>query len=361
MNKNDTANRLGRIMSAAVSRRNVLSGTYAAAVGVMSEIGRASVRAAPATVFTEGVSVETEWDRLRAVIVGRGDDAKFPLTPIATMEEVLETPQPNADVDPELERRLVDQLDGLATLLEAQGVLVFRPSPLSPAEKAYLGYLETGGGLIFMRDPLLAVGRQLIELAMRPRYRRKEIFALRPLLMDLFESGLADYSSMPTPAPEAERLFLEGGDVLLGGRDVLVGISGIASDFDGARWLQNTLGQDYRVHTVRLRPDILHLDLAIALLRPGLAIVDPAALIDGIPPALQGWDLILLEPSEAESQAANVLVIGPRAVVVEQGQFRLMGELADRGITPLPLPLFDVPIMMAGSFRCATHPLRRHA
>jgi N-dimethylarginine dimethylaminohydrolase len=176
--------------------------------------------------------------------------------------------------------------------------------------------------------------------------------------MDLFEKGLAEYNAMPTPSPESTRLFLEGGDVLLAGRNVLVGVSGLASDEDGARWLQTFLGSNYRVHVVRLRPDVLHLDVAIALLRPGVAIVDPAALVDGIPPLLRGWDLITLLPEEAASLAANVLVIDYQTVVVEENQLRLMEALARRGIEPLPLA-FDMPILMAGGFRCTTHPLLR--
>jgi len=345
-------------MLPALSRRAVLSGASAAASGWLLGLPAASARTAPEPVSGAGISVGNEWGRLRAAIVGRGDHARFPLTPIATAEDVLDEPAPEAGIDPELEQQLIDQLNGLADLLEQHGVQVFRPEPLSAAEQRYLDYLETGGGLIFMRDPVLAVGRKVVELALRPAYRRKEIFALRPLLMDLFADSLSDYSAMPTPAPKAERLFLEGGDVLLAGRDVLVGVSGLASDHAGVKWLQQVLGPDYRVQTVRLRPDVLHLDLAIALLRPGLGIVDPTALPDGIPDALADWDLIVLDPSEAEALAANVLVVDPQAVVVEEGQVDLMEELSARGIDPLPLP-FDAPIRMAGSFRCATHPLRR--
>jgi N-dimethylarginine dimethylaminohydrolase len=276
------------------------------------------------------------------------------------MDAVLETPRDTSEVPPELGRRLIEQLDGLADLLATLGIAVFRPSPLTDAEKQYLNYLEDGGSLIFIRDPMLAVANQVVELAMRPVYRRKEIFSLRALLSRLHESGLAGYFAMPAPAPQSESRFLEGGDVLLAGRDVLVGVSGKASDARGVQWLQRNLGPAYRVHTVPLKPDILHLDLAVTLLRPGLAIVDPAALIDGLPPLLQGWDLIELSPHEAEALAANVLVIDPRTVIVEASQSRLMRELAWRGITPLALP-FDAPILMEGGFRCATHPLQRTA
>ncbi len=347
-----------------ISRRLFLSG-IASSLGLMSSVvwgkgktdGHGAIEGPGPRSEMEGVSVFNEWDRLRTVIVGRGDDSMFPLTPAATMEEVLEKPQPNPYLPPELEDALIVQLNALAALLEALGVRVIRPRLLSAKEKDYLNHIETGGGLIFMRDPLLVVGNQVIELAMRPAYRRKEIFALRPLLLSLFEQGFAGYA-MPKPSPESKRLFLEGGDVLLADRNLLVGVSGMASDEDGVRWLQRFLGLNYRVHLVRIRPDILHLDLAIALVRPGLAIVDPAALVDGTPALLRGWDLIELKPEEAEALAANVLIIDYKTVVVEENQHRLMDELDRRGVEPLPLA-FDVPILMAGGFRCATHPLLR--
>ena len=42
--------------------------------------------------------------------------------------------------------------------------------------------------------------------------------------------------------------FLEGGDTLLNGYEIYVGISGCASDLAGADWLQALLGGRYRVH-----------------------------------------------------------------------------------------------------------------
>ena len=131
-------------------------------------------------------------------------------------------------------------------------------------QKQYLNHLETGGGLIFIRDPLRAAGNQIVELAMRPAYLRKGIFSLRPLLTNLHSHSLAGYFAMPTPASKSERLFLGGGDVPLAGQDVRVGISGKASDLEGAQWCKKDLGPAVRVLTVRLKPDILHLDLALA-------------------------------------------------------------------------------------------------
>ena len=56
--------------------------------------------------------------------------------------------------------------------------------------------------------------------------------------------------------------FLEGGDTLLNGSEIYVGISGCASDLAGVDWLQALLGDDYRVIAVAMKSNVLHLDCA---------------------------------------------------------------------------------------------------
>jgi N-dimethylarginine dimethylaminohydrolase len=63
---------------------------------------------------------------------------------------------------------------------------------------------------------------------------------------------------MPQAAPSKAALepgnqndpgpYREGGDVLLDGEDIYVGISGKASDRNGAAWLAGFFGPGYRVH-----------------------------------------------------------------------------------------------------------------
>ena len=55
----------------------------------------------------------------------------------------------------------------------------------------------------------------------------------------------ARWSSVPLGSPGCvDGPFLEGGDTLLNGREVYVGISGCASDLAGVDWLQALLGDD---------------------------------------------------------------------------------------------------------------------
>jgi glycine amidinotransferase len=338
-----------------LSRRNLLQSSLLLGFGtMMPKLGKTTSSDAVFAIPDDQIMVINEWDTLREVIVGRAEDAILPILPLNPDEE--DTPQ--VEIEPELSLRLNQQLDGLVKLLEQHGVKVHRPRRLTGLEKEYLSYLEGGGGLIFMRDPVLVIGNLMIESSLRAVYRRKEIFSLRPMLQEFFQKGRAEYVAMPAPGPEEEGMFLEGGDVLLAGHDVFVGVSGVASDELGAQWLRRTLGDNFRVHVIPLREDVLHLDLALALLRPGLGIVHRNSLMQGLPAFLEGWDFIEINDEESESLAANVLVLDPQTVIVEQSQDRLIKELKKRGITVLPLE-FDAPVLMSGGFRCATHPLRR--
>ena len=103
--------------------------------------------------------------------------------------------------------------------------------------------------------------------------------------------------------------FLEGGDTLLNGREIYVGMSGCASDMAGIDWLQALLGERYRVIPVALKSDVLHLDCAMALIKPGLLVWCPEKLIDGLPMSLRDWDAIAVSKDEANRLATNGLIL----------------------------------------------------
>jgi N-dimethylarginine dimethylaminohydrolase len=316
----------------------------------------------------------TEWDPLVEVVVGRAEGAEVPtwsdsysayLSPQERVFFRRNQHRQLADVAPEVAARLAEQLDGLVSALHRLGVAVRRARLLTDEEVDFSDGRQNGTGLIFPRDPLAVIGGTVIELALRLQFRRKERFSLRPVVSDLYRRG-ADWVSMPAVSPdpgtlddpEEEVPFLEGGDILLAGEDILIGQSGQASNPAGIAWLRRYLGPAYRLHPVRVRPDILHLDLALNLLRPGLAVVCPAFLPDGPPAPLAGWDFIQVSEAAGLDMGANLLSVGPDRVLVEARQDGLMAELARRGLGPVPLP-FDAPAGFGGGIRCATQPLGR--
>jgi N-dimethylarginine dimethylaminohydrolase len=137
-------------------------------------------------------------------------------------------------------------------------------------------------------------------------------------------------------------------------------MSGCASDMAGIDWLQALLGTPYRVIPVALRSNVLHLDCAFGLIKPGLLVWCPEKLIDGLPMSLRAWDAIVVSKDEANRLATNGLILEEGRMIVDADNKRVIEELRKRKIDVIPLP-FDGPIACGGGLRCAHHPLLRES
>jgi N-dimethylarginine dimethylaminohydrolase len=207
---------------------------------------------------------------------------------------------------------------------------------------------------------MIVVGEHVIDSSLRLICRQRERYGLRPHIQRLALQG-ARWSSVPLGSPGCvDGPFLEGGDVLLNGTEVYVGMSGCASDMAGIDWLQALLGTRYRVIPVALRSNVLHLDCALGLVKPGLLVWCPEKLIDGLPRTLREWDAIAVSRDEASKLATNGLILEEGRMIVDADNGRVIEELRQRKVDVIPLP-FDAPIRVGGGLRCAHHPLWRES
>ena len=313
------------------------------------------------------VHVESEFARLRSVVLAQSE-FRAPDMPPPPEELAFLPPQVRAEMDqllgrdfgaafPERQIAWEAEREALGTMLARNGVEVHRPRLLNPAEKAFVG--GQGYANFFARDPFFTVGPVLVEANLRFAHRRIEVLPARDLLIKRAEASQCTYVALPQPAlpdetGESAGPFLEGGDVLVLGRQVFVGHSGLASNPAGARWLANLLGPlGYSVELVPLRPDILHLDCALSLVRDRLMVVCEEAFLEGIPQAFADWDRVPVALSDVELLAANGLPISADVYVTDPA-FRAVGDqLAARGIT---VEYVDLAITrsLGGSFRCST-------
>jgi glycine amidinotransferase len=196
--------------------------------------------------------------------------------------------------------------------------------------------------------------------------RRKERYAVRPIVEPMARASGAKYVAMPSAAPREPRMlhepdiFLEGGDIQCDGQDVYVGCSGLASSREGIRWLQDYLGPQYRVHTIALRDDILHLDGAFGLIGPGLGIRCSEFIVDELPKPLAKHKWIDVSEEEGHRLAGNVLCLDERRVVIDSQHERVIGELRKWGKEVIPLP-YAVTASYGGSIHCTTNCLSRDA
>jgi N-dimethylarginine dimethylaminohydrolase len=246
--------------------------------------------------------------------------------------------------------------ESLRLVLEKYGVEVLRPRLLEDAEKQDF---DNGYSNFFVRDPFFTIGAQLIEGSLRLKHRRKEVFPVRDILIANSEEGYYVATPQPNAVDKTVGPFLEGGDVLVLGKQIFVGASGLASDKLGYSWLKAYLTHfGYSVEFVPLHPDILHLDCALSLVNEELIIVCEEALLEGIPATLKHCAKINVSLDDASRLATNGLPINETTYIMDPAFEWIGNELEKRGIT-IEYIDFAISRSLGGSFRCSTQPLLR--
>lgn len=324
-------------------------------------------------VAEQPIRVDAEWGRLEEAIVGDSRDvvvAEWNEPYHSTFgPEVNRWYQLNGGlrldaVDPELADRMIEQQDDLARTLTELGVVVHRVESLRGSADELLLTDLAEGMLTFPRDPVIVIDGSVIEASPKHRWRRRERYAIRPILeRRLAGPGGSESLWVAVPPPSTDRAhdhgpWLEGGDVLLTDDAVLVGSSGYGTNELGFDWIRRFLRGRRPVVPVRLTREAFHLDCALALLRPGLALGHTAAFVDGVPAPIADWEWIEVDASEQAQLATNLLIVNESLVVCDRRHQRVSGELRRRGIEVIDID-FDGPGEFGGGLRCSHHPLRR--
>ena len=270
---------------------------------------------------------------------------------------------------PDLNEQFVRQVNGIIKTLRDRGIVVHQVKKHISTEEAFLAEMNDTVLQTYPRDPMLVIGNKFIETAMYEPNRRRERFAIRRTIGDRLANSNAQIISMPEPEPYpadengkyGPGPFLEGGDVMLVGRDIYVGNTGNASNTAGIRWLQNCLGREYRVHEIPLSSHFLHLDCVLALPRPGLAVICREAFVKGVPEFLKNWKLIGVSAEDAEKKlGCNGLVLNEKTMMVGDDMPDLARALRAEGTEVLTARI-DGIYWQGGGFRCWHHPLVRES
>ncbi len=320
--------------------------------------------------------MDHEWGTLKEVVVGLTNvrvPSKVPNTSKNYLpESSIEFIEKNRgqwlqECEPDLNQQSIDQMNSIISILRDRGIIVHQVEKLSDAEANYLAADSDAVMQTFPRDPILVIGNKVIETSMLEPYRRKERFAIRRTIEKRLQKSGSFLVSMPQPDPYQSRSvgdygpgpYLEGGDVMLVGKDIYVGHTGNATNLAGIRWLSDYLGQEYRVHAVQLSRRFLHLDTTLALPRPGLAIVCQEAFTEGLPKFLNGWKLINVSADDAEKKlGCNGLVLSKDSIIIGANLPGLKKELEAEGLEVITTPI-DALSWQGGGFRCWHHPLIR--
>jgi len=360
------------------------------------------------------INSHNEWDGLREIIVGRGDGRAYLEFPDGMpSEELLVKAQHLAQqAYPQwLVDEINEDLEGLCVVLKSFGVKVYRPNTARITQPFSTPYFSAVGNFVYdMRDLHLVVGNKVIESPSQEKHRYFEATGLYDIWYEYFKEGFC-WISGPKPRlsgnhmevyyadgksqyedgqkfirlAENEILF-EAANTLRMGKDLLYLVSR-SGNFLGARWLQNVLGDEYRVHTTDKIYRSSHIDSTAMALRPGLVLLNESRVTEATcPDVLKRWDKIYFhdiiptpqrtiefhekvrKPVYEKLKSLNVdsgidsvsspwiglnfLSVDPNTVIVDKIQIPLIKILEQHGLTVIPISFRHSYYM--GGIHCST-------
>ena len=263
---------------------------------------------------------------------------------------------------------LEEENQAFIAILKSLGVKIYRPTEITVGFiKEHYGAdtLLNGFSQDFPRDNMVVIGSNVIEFNLRTPIRKVDISGFRDILSEKCSDSTVKWFSMPhtellKPA-RADTPFLEGGDVIVLGKTILVGNTenpSVGSNEAGYKWLKNILGDQYTVKRVRLVESVLHLDCVLSVPHSGLAIICEEAFLDGLPEEIKGWDLIRVSLEDVKRLAVNGLPVNSQNYVLSYNLHNdnryIQAELEKRGHHSPPSVFWNP--QWSGGDRCAARP-----
>lgn len=318
-----------------------------------------------------------------------------------------------------------EDLDGLCEVLKRYGSKVYRPQ-VHDISKMYATpfWFSTGNNVYNVRDLHLVVGNTVIESPSMIKSRYFEATAIYPIWYKYMEEGFR-WICGPKPkltgdviipyyrdknarkitkediryqqltdgrieelhkVTENEILF-EAATVLRMGKDLLYLVSS-AGNYLGAKWLQNVLGDDYKVHITEEIYRSSHIDSTLMCLKAGLVLINSIRVNKkSLPRIFDKWDKIwfsdaapvsehemkfqkeVRDPIAKKLQALgfetnleltaspwvgmNLLSLDPETVIVDERQTNLIRVLEQYKLTVIPIRMRHI-YTQGGGIHCAT-------
>lgn len=303
------------------------------------------------TVYTAN-----EWDTLRRVMVGTARHANWPRDPVFRSAMAAapwtESALPIGPVDDEIVSSAEASLDNLAATLAGLGVEVLRPTP-----RDYTQLDEMSG--YSPRDNVLIVGNRVILAPMTYPSRRREWDALADAW------GRKHATVAPATAP------FDAANVCRLNDDLLYLVSPTGS-IEGAQWLQESLGDSYRVHPLTNIYSGVHIDSTIVPVCEGVVILNAERVNnDNMPKVLKNWDKIWITREDLVPQSfthypyasdwigINLLMVNPRLAICDPKQTILRTKLKYSGIETIGVEL-PQSRTLGGGHHCVTLDLLRY-
>ncbi|MER2029021.1 MAG: dimethylarginine dimethylaminohydrolase family protein [Solibacillus sp.] len=199
---------------------------------------------------------------------------------------------------------------------------------------------------VFTRDIGFTIGNQLFVSEMANPIRQGEEEVLAQWLID----NKIPYHNLSVHS-------IEGGDVIIDGKRVFVGIS----DRTCKKAIQNLQKElpDYEILPIPFNPKYLHLDCVFNILSSKDALIFPDAFAPKVVKLLSSmYHLIEVSEDEQFSMGTNVLSIGQNRVLSLPVNRDVNYQMRQHGYEVLEVDFSEI-IKSGGSFRCCSMPIVR--
>lgn len=151
---------------------------------------------------------------------------------------------------------------------------------------------------------------------------------------------------------------IEGGDVLVDGDKVFVGISERTKK-EGFISISEQLAEiGVSTEPIALAEKVLHLDVAFNIVAPELALIHSKSIVSLPDSISKKFKLIEVSDNESARLGTNVFVVRPGVVVADSRNQQVIQSLEKEGIKVIPIN-YEMTSRIGGSFRCMTLPLNR--
>ena len=199
---------------------------------------------------------------------------------------------------------------------------------------------------MFTRDLAFVIGNKFFISNMRKENRKSAIKGWSNIIKQIDED---DIIKVP------ENIYLEGGDVLVDGKIIYIGI-GERTTMESVNFLKSVLDKNYTIIPLKLKLNFLHLDVVFTIIYPNLALIYKEGLEESSYKLLDKYDKIELTKKEQFELGTNVFVIDPNAIIINSNHKRIKEEI-EKKITTISLKMEETR-KLGGAFRCTTCPLK---
>ncbi len=197
------------------------------------------------------------------------------------------------------------------------------------------------------RDPSFCIGEILFISSMKENLRKKEINGLSSIV-----------NSVETPIIKLTGCTIEGGDIIVNGKTVYIGISR-RTTVEAITIISSYLDSSYNIVPVFLNKGFLHLDTVFNIIDEKTALCCADALaITSLELLGKSFNLINISLEEQRCLGTNVLTISPRRLISQSQNQRINQELRKRKYDVIELE-YSEGAKLGGAFRCATCPVVR--